>query len=102
MAEQGDISSRFEVLNLFLRREQPKFDKVISAPARAQLRPGAVLVLGLALVLGHFESDAAGFVKKLPAGFDFIDVLAPRAAPSAAGFFDVPGVDVDLDIRHFR
>ena len=63
--------------------------------------PGAFLVLGLALVLGHFELQAGGFVENSPAGFDFVDVLPAGAAASAAEFFDVFRIDFDFHVGHF-
>src|SRR5260221_14062766 len=68
----------------------------------AEQCPGAFFVLGLTFVFGHLESRAGGFVQELPAGFDFVDVLAARAAAAAAGFFDVFGVDLDLHVFQFR
>jgi len=36
-----------------------------------------------------------------PAGFDLVDVLAARTGRRGSEFFDVLGVDVDLDVREF-
>ena len=45
MTQQRHISSRFEIVNLAMRREESKFDKVITTATGAKLRPGAVFVL---------------------------------------------------------
>src|SRR6185503_13055052 len=67
----------------------------------AEESPGALLVLGLALVLGHLEGEARRLVANEPAGLDLVDVLPAGAAAAAAEFFHVLGVDVDLHVGQF-
>src|SRR5204863_8163297 len=56
---------------------------------RAQQRPGPLLVLRLALVLGHLEREPRRLVADEPPGLDLVDVLPARPAAAAAEFFNV-------------
>src|SRR6266542_6969155 len=43
--QQRQVGSRFKVVDLRVRREQTELHEMVSAPARAELRPGTILVL---------------------------------------------------------
>src|SRR5437773_8023895 len=45
MRKQGEIRSRFEIMNLAMSCEQSEFHKVVTTPARAKLGPCLVFVL---------------------------------------------------------